>query len=288
MRFALATTHENTTWEAVTTIWDVADKIDLWESAWTGDHFVPFLGDANGPCYEGWTSLTALAARTRRIRCGILVAGMPHRHPAVLAKMAGTLDVASGGRLTLGLGAAWNEVELGAFGIELGDLRTRFDRFDEGVEVITRLLADETTTFQGQHYQLVEARCSPKPVQAPRLPITIGGPGERRTARAVARWADHWDLGFTRPEDIQAKRKALAEHCAAIGRDPSTVTLSAVVLTRQPDNARRDTGEVADEIEAYAEAGCTLALVQALADNPDDARFEIEQLTATCEPLAAA
>lgn len=286
MRFALVTGQENTTWDTLATMWDVADGIDLWESAWTGDHFVPFLSDPSGPCMEGWTTLTALAARTRRIRCGILVAGMPHRHPAVLAKMAAALDVVSEGRLNLGLGASWNDVELGAFGIELGDLRTRFDRFDEGVEVITRLVDpnQETTTFSGEHYRLVDARCSPKPVQ-PHLPVTVGGTGEQRTARAVARWADHWDLGFTRPEDVPAKRKALAEHCATIGRNPDEVTISAVVLTRHGDE-RRPLDDVVDELERYADAGCTLALVETVASDPDGARAEVERLTTACQPLA--
>jgi len=166
MRFALATGQENTTWQSLCALWDAADKIDLWESAWTGDHFYPFLTDPTGPCLEGWTTLTALAARTERLRVGVLVSGMPHRHPAVLAKMAAALDVISGGRVELGLGAAWNQMECSAYGIDLGSLRTRMDRFEEGVEIIAGMLTNDTTTFAGEHYQLDDARCAPKPFAA--------------------------------------------------------------------------------------------------------------------------
>ena len=109
-------------------MWEAADEIALWESAWTGDHFYPFLSDPAGPCLEGWVSLAALAQRTRRLRLGVLVSGMPHRHPAVLAKMAAALDITCGGRLELGLGAAWYQAECDAYGIELGPVGTRMDR----------------------------------------------------------------------------------------------------------------------------------------------------------------
>jgi F420-dependent oxidoreductase-like protein len=287
MRFAIATSNEHTTWPALRALWEAADAVDLWESAWTGDHFLPFLGDPAGPCFEGWVLLTALAQHTRRLRIGVLVSGMPHRHPAVLAKMAATLDVVTDGRLALGLGATWNHAECGAFGLPLGSTRERMDRFDEGVEVVDRLLTAPTTTFSGRYYRLTDARCEPKPVQRPRPPFTIGGPGERRTAAAVARWGDHWDLGFTPPAAVPGKLAALAGHCAALGRDPAEVTVSAVVRTAGSDG-RRDLAAVADDVRAYEDAGCRLALIEALADDPAGARAEIERLTAACEPLASA
>jgi F420-dependent oxidoreductase-like protein len=285
MRFALATGQENTTWDTLCALWEVADATDLWESAWIGDHFTPFLTDPSGPCLEGWVTLTALAQRTQRLKVGVLVSGMPHRHPAVVAKMAATLDVTTGGRLQLGLGAAWHEVELGAFGIELGDMRTRMDRFEEGVEVIDRLLTSDTTTFSGRHYRLVDARCEPKAVQRPRPPFTIGGTGERRTMGVVARWADHWDLGFTPPADVPRKIDLLAERCAAIGRDPAEITLSAVVRTADHDG-RLDLGVVAAQIAAYEEAGVHLAIVEALATDASDAEQEIDRLTTACASVA--
>ena len=271
MRFSLATGQEHTTWDVLRTLWEVADKVDLWESAWVGDHFYPFLGDPSGPCLEGWVTLTALAQYTRRLRLGVLVSGMPHRHPAVLAKMATTLDNISGGRLMLGLGAAWNQLECGAYGISLA---SRMDRFAEGLEVVAGLLANETTTFAGTFYQLTEARCTPKPIQHPRPPITIGGTGERRTLPLVARWADHWDLGFTPPAQVPHKLDLLAAQCAEIGRDVSDITISAVVRTQD-----RDLRAVADEIQAYEQAGCHLAIVEAVAKDTHDAAAEIDRLT---------
>ncbi len=119
MRFALAT-GQGTGWDALCGLWEAADQVELWQSAWTGDHFYPFLSDPSGPCMEGWVTLAALAQRTRRLRLGVLVSGMPYRHPAVLAKMAAALDVTCQGRLELGLGAAWYAMECEAYGIDLG------------------------------------------------------------------------------------------------------------------------------------------------------------------------
>jgi F420-dependent oxidoreductase-like protein len=268
-------------------LWEAADAVELWESAWTGDHFMPFLGDPDGPCFEGWVLLTALAQHTQRIRVGVLVSGMPHRHPAVLAKMAATLDIVTGGRLALGLGAAWNHAECDAFGLPLGSAGERMDRFHEGVEVVDRLLTGATTTFVGRYYRLTDARCEPKPAQRPRPPFTIGGSGERRTAAAVARWGDHWDLGFTPPAAVPGKLAALAGHCATVGRDPAEITVSAVVRTAS-GRRRRDLAAVVDDIRAYQDAGCHLALVEALADGHAEARAEIERLTTACAPLASA
>jgi F420-dependent oxidoreductase-like protein len=287
MRFALATSNEHTTWPALQALWEAADAVELWESAWTGDHFMPFLGDPDGPCFEGWVLLTALTQHTRRLRVGVLVSGMPHRHPAVLAKMAATLDVVSGGRLAIGLGAAWSHAECDAFGLPLGSAQERSDRFAEGIEVIDRLLTSASTTYSGRYYQLRDARCEPKPVQRPRPPFTIGGSGERRTAAVVARWGDHWDLGFTPAVDVPRKLAALARHCDQVGRDPAEITVSAVVRTAAGPR-RRDLGAVVDDVRAYEDAGCHLALVEALADDPADARAEVERLTAACHPLVVA
>ena len=252
MRFALATGQANISWESLCALWEEADQVPLWESAWTGDHFYPFLDDPACLCLEGWIALTALAARTRRLRLEVLVSGMPHRHPAVLAKMAATLDIASGGRLELGLGAAWNQVECGAYGIDLGSVRIRMDRFAEGVEVIVR--ADRACPHVRRR-PLPAARGArePKPVQRPRPPVVVGGTGELRTAGVVARWADHWNLGFARPADVPGKLAALARQCDLIGRDPADIDISVVVRTASRDG--RALTDVAREIDAYAAAG---------------------------------
>jgi len=284
MRLAI-TTGQGIPWDTVRGLWQAADEVPLWESAWTGDHFYPFLSDPGGPCLEGWISLAALAQCTRRLRLGVLVSGMPHRHPAVLAKMAAALDITSGGRLELGLGAAWYQAECEAYGIGLGTVRERMDRLAEGVEVIHRLLTEPSVTFCGRHYRLAGARCEPKPAQRPRPPIVIGGTGERRTAAVVARWADHWNLGFARPRDVARKLAALAGHCAAAERDPGEIDISVVVRTAGP-GGRRDLAEVAGEIGAYEAVGCDLAIVEAAAEYPAEAPQEIARLTAALGPLS--
>src|SRR2546427_2770295 len=167
MRFAVKTAPQNTTWADMVAVWKEADTIDVFESAWLFDHFYPIFSDPTGPCLEGWTALAALAQATRRLRVGVMVTGIVYRHPAVLANMAATVDIVSGGRLELGLGAGWNELECDAYGIDLPPLRERFDRFDEGVEAIVGLLSQTTTTFAGQYVRLTDARCEPKPVQRP-------------------------------------------------------------------------------------------------------------------------
>ena len=144
-------------------VWRAADDIELFESGWTFDHFYPIFSDSNGPCLEGWTVTTALAQATTRLRVGVLVTGIHYRHVAVLANMAAALDIVSGGRLELGVGAGWNVEESEAYGIELGTLTERFDRFDEALEVLVSLLTNEHTTFDGSYYQLTNARNEPKP-----------------------------------------------------------------------------------------------------------------------------
>jgi alkanesulfonate monooxygenase SsuD/methylene tetrahydromethanopterin reductase-like flavin-dependent oxidoreductase (luciferase family) len=167
MRFAFKTSPQNTTWPDMLAVWQQADDIDVFESGWTFDHFYPIFSDSSGPCLEGWTTLTALAQATRRLRLGTLVTGIHYRHPAVLANMAATLDIISNGRLELGIGAGWNEEESGAYGIELGSIRERFDRFEEACQVLIGLLSEETTTFDGKFYQLKDARNEPKGPQRP-------------------------------------------------------------------------------------------------------------------------
>jgi F420-dependent oxidoreductase-like protein len=230
MRFGLSTAPQNTTWEAVLALWQAADEMDVFESAWTFDHFYPIYSDPTGPCLEGWVTLTALAQATRRLRLGCMVSGMLYRHPAVLANMAATLDIISGGRLELGVGAGWNQEECDAYGIELGTLTERFDRFAEGVEVLHALLTQKTSTFSGRYFQLTEARCEPKPVQQPHPPFVIGGRGEKRTLPLVARWAQHWNVGGLTAEEFNPKLAKLHEACARIGRDPKEIVVSVIVL----------------------------------------------------------
>ncbi len=258
MKFGVKTAPQMTTWEAMLDVWRAADGIDLFESAWNFDHFEPILDKPrNGPCLEGWSSLAALAAATSRIRVGCMVTGVPYRHAAVVAKMAATVDHISGGRLELGLGAGWNQAEADAYGIELPPLRERFDRFDAACEAIIGLLTQPQFTFSGPGVTLTDAYCEPKPIQQPHPPITIGGDGEKRTLRAVARYAQRWNTPFTTPELLAHKQEVLARHCADIGRDPSEITITAQLI-HDPANGPAATAEAAS---ALAEAGCEIAVV---------------------------
>jgi len=258
MRFALKTAPQHTEWADMLAVWQAADDMDFFESAWTFDHFYPIFSDSTGPCFEGWTVTTALAQATRRLRVGVLVTGMSYRHPAVLAKMAATLDVVSGGRLELGLGAGWNQEEADAYGIDLhSTLTDRFDAFDEACEVIIGLLTNTTTTFEGKYLQLKDARCEPKPVQQPNPPICIGGGGERRTLRSVARYAQHWNYPGGPASEFSQKIEMLSEHCTAAGRDVSEITTSTHL--RLSEDA--DVASLVEQAEAYAAAGLDLGIV---------------------------
>src|SRR5256884_5992070 len=213
MRFAIKTRPEHTTWARIRDVWQAADEISLFESAWNWDHFYPLTGDLTGPNLEAWTMLAALGQATRRIRLGCQVTGMIYRHPAVLANMAATTDIICGGRLELGLGAGWNQMECDAYGIELPPPRERFARFDEGVEAIVALLSQETTTLNGRYVKLTDARCEPKPVQRPHPPGTIGGRGKKRTPRTAARWAQQGNAIGPGPEAWRGAQAGLAGPC---------------------------------------------------------------------------
>jgi F420-dependent oxidoreductase-like protein len=255
MRFAFKTAPQHTTWTDMLELWRAADDIEVFESGWTFDHFYPITSDTTGPCLEGWTTLAALAQATHRVRLGTLVTGIHYRHPAVLANMASTLDIISGGRLELGIGAGWNEQESGAYGIELGPPGQRSDRFEEACEVLVGLLSQETTTFAGKYYRLVEARNDPKGVQRPHPPICIGGSGERRTLRTAARFAQHWNFVAGTPEQFATKREVLHAHCRDIGRDPGEILLSSHVMF---DGNPATTAAAA---AAFRDAGVELGIV---------------------------
>jgi F420-dependent oxidoreductase-like protein len=257
MRFGIKTRPEHTTWEEIRDVWVAADDIELFDSAWNWDHFYPLSGDLTGPNLEGWTMLAALAQATRRIRLGCQVAGMIYRHPAVLANMAATIDVIAQGRLEVGVGAGWNQQECDAYGIELPPLRERFDQFDEGVQVIIGLLAQETTTFEGKYFQLTDARCEPKPVQRPHPPIVIGGRGPKRTLGAVARWAQQWNAITKDAEDWKSLKEILLLRCDEVGRNPAEIICSVNVRI-EPEQGL---GPAIEQVAAYREAGADLVVL---------------------------
>ncbi|MET7276913.1 TIGR03560 family F420-dependent LLM class oxidoreductase [Kribbella sp. NPDC005582] len=279
MRFAVKTRPEHTTWQRMRDVWVAADQLEIFESAWHWDHFYPLSGDMAGPNLEAWTTLAALAQATSRIRLGCQVTGMIYRHPAVLANMAATTDIISGGRLELGVGAGWNEMETAAYGIELYPLKERFDRFDEGVQAMIALLTEKSANFDGQYIKLTDAYCEPKAVQTPHPPITIGGKGPKRTLRAVARWAQHWNVIVASPEEWKPLKDILVQHCSDIGRDVNEITCS-VNIRIDPDQPL-DVAVAA--AAAYGEAGVDLAVMNLPLDAPPSV---LEPLAKALAPLA--
>lgn len=252
-RYAIKTPTHHTSWDRMLEVWQAADACPVFESAWNFDHFYPIRGDTDGPCLEAWVTLSALAQATERIRVGSMVTGMHFRHPAITASMASSLDIVSEGRFELGLGAGWYALETDAYGMDLGTVGERMTRFEEGTEVIHLLLTQETTDFEGRFYRLRGARNEPKPLQRPRPPIVIGGRGERRTLRLVARFASMWDALFAEDEldEWRRLRGVLWDHCEAIGRDPAEIACSSH-LRVGPDP---DAEELAGRAERLFDAG---------------------------------
>ena len=238
-RYAIKTPNHHTTWDNMLEIWKEADQIETFESAWNWDHLYPLRSDPHGLSLDGWVTLSALARETSRLRIGSMVNGMHFRHPSITAKMAVTLDHISDGRFNLGLGAGWFEEEAEAHGLDLGTMKQRFDRFDEGLEVIVSLLTNEKTDFSGDFYELKGALSEPKAVQQPHPPICIGGSGPKRTLRAVARWAQMWDALMVEPEKWVESREVLEGHCQDVGRDPAEIDCSVHVRYSKDDDVSR-------------------------------------------------
>lgn len=245
MKFSVQVQNDNVSWSTLRAIAETVDK-GSWHTLYDYDHLVPPMAELMphitdnrrayeaADCLEGYSILAAWAALTQRVRIGCLVTAMPFRNPAVLAKMAATIDQISGGRFEFGLGAAWHESEAQAYGISLGTPKERLDRFQEGLEVIRLLLNSEShQSFQGQYFKLDEAPFSPRPVQS-KLPILIGGGGEKRTLKLVAEYADHYNFfiggGMTKEAFIH-KNHVLDQHCQTIGRNPKEIRRSVCFFT---------------------------------------------------------
>ena len=267
-RISFKTPPQLTDWPSLRDVWLEADDIPVYAAGWLFDHFYPIQGEVQGPCLEGWTTLTALAALTKRLRLGVMVTGNTYRHPAVLSKMAATLDVVSGGRLEIGLGAGWNQVEADAYGLPMPALTERFDRLNEACEVIDSLLTQPATTYVGKHYALYDARCEPKPLQRPRPPIVIGGGGERRTIPIAARWADHWNLSGGDVELFRRKLEVLHRCCHEIGRDPASIEVSVQLAAGEPS-------KLAQTAATFTEAGAQHIVVVM---RPPFARADLEPI----------
>ena len=236
IRFGVYSGPQHATFEQYLELWQRCEELGYdWLSVF--DHFMPIVGDPGGPCFEGPTTMAAMAAHTSKVRVAILVSGVTYRHPAVAANIAATIDHISGGRAEYGIGAAWMEDEHRQYGIPFPRLGVRMDMLDEACRVMRGLWTQPRFSFEGEHYRLHDARMEPKPVQE-RLPLIIGGDGEKRTLRIVAEHADVWNTGLHELETFRHKLDVLARHCEAVGRDPATIrkslTLRAVLA---PDEA---------------------------------------------------
>jgi F420-dependent oxidoreductase-like protein len=195
-----------------------------WDGIWIADHFMPNTADREGPTQECLTVLAGIAASVPRVRLGTLVVGNTYRNPAVLAKQAAQVDVISGGRLILGMGAGWQENEHEAYDIPYYTVGGRLRRLEESVQVLRSLFDNERTTFEGRYYHMKDAPLDPKPVQA-RLPLLIGGGGEKKTMRIAAQYADEWNT-WGRPSTLARKGAVLEQHMQDLERDPSTMKRS--------------------------------------------------------------
>lgn len=257
MQFSFKVWSVATDWETVRRTWERADRQGIWHGLWINDHLYPPRSGAEGSILDAWTLLAGAAVVTERLRIGPMVTANTFRHPAVLAKMAVTIDRMSDGRLDLGIGAGWLESEHQAFGIEYGSGSDRFDRLDETFTVVHGLMTSDRFTFDGRFVSIQDAVFEPKPVQQPRPPFVVGGSGPRRTIPLAARWADHWnypDYEY-QPESFAAAKDRLDAGCRAIGRDPGTIHTSVQF------RSSGDPIEARDRMQAYREAGADEVLV---------------------------
>jgi len=238
--------------------WQEADAIPSIEHAWLFDHPMPiFRADPGGPCLDGWTLLAALATQTERLRLGLMVASNLNQTPQWLAKRAATVDIISGGRLEFGLGAGGGEErERLAYGTPTYSAGELLGRLGEACEIIRRMWSEPAVDYTGRYYQAIQAYCAPKPVQRPMPPFVLGGVGEQRTLRIVARYADVWNyprypLGTV--EEFQHKSQLVDQYCAEIGRDPASIARSVQILI----DPREDPAPTRELARDFIAAGAT-------------------------------
>jgi F420-dependent oxidoreductase-like protein len=285
MRFGLQLWSQSTSWPDFRDAALAAERAG-WDSVWTWDHLLAIFGPWEQPIFEGWSTMAGLAPLTTRVRLGLMVGANTFREPGLTAKLATTLDHLSDGRAVLGIGAAWFEREHEAFGIDFGrSVGERLDRLDEAVGIMRRLLDGERFSHDGPAYTLRDALCEPRPIQ-PHLPILIGGSGRQKTLRIVAERADAWNASTT-PDELRELLDVLRGHADAVGRDLSTLEITAsfpLILDDDPRVARArldalmaangtdDLGSgpqltgspeaVADALRPYRDLGVTTVIVR--------------------------
>jgi F420-dependent oxidoreductase-like protein len=293
MKFGAQIPGNQTSWEAMV---EVAKMMDAgrWDSAWTFDHFVPPLAfmDETQDCLEGWMTLAGLGAVTDTLKLGTIVTGNTYRNPALLAKMVATLDAMTGGRAILGLGAAWHVREHEAYGWEFPSMKERSDRLEEACQLIRALFtSEEPVDFDGEYYKLDKAPFAPRTSGPSHIPIMIGGGGEKRTLRTLAKYGDIMNVGGT-PEQFAAKIDVLNGHCEKVGRDPSEITKTAFTILALIDDESKAAGlrarfapeateeerkrtlavgnadHIVDLLKRYGEAGADQVIFQSIPNNP--------------------
>jgi F420-dependent oxidoreductase-like protein len=265
-----------------------------WDGVYFADHFMPNAADTtpmDGDTLECWSVIAGLAASVPRLRLAPLVSSVTYRHPAVLANIAAAVDHISGGRLLVGIGAGWQENEHAAYGLELGSVKERLDRFEEATQILISLLREKRTTFSGDYFRVNDAPNQPVPIQTP-IPLLIGGAGEKRTMRIAARYADEWN-SWTTPDLLAHKVGVLRKHCDDLERDPSEIRVSTQALLflgtdeswlaekRKGDAGRAavigNPSEVTEMIGRYAEAGADEFIV------PDFTMGSLPRRKDTCD-----
>jgi F420-dependent oxidoreductase-like protein len=238
------------------------------------------LATSQDPMLEGYTSLGFLAGQTQTMTLGLMVTGVTYRHPGLLAKVVTTLDILSGGRALLGLGAAWYEREHRGLGVPFPPVSERFERLEETLQICRQMWSDDEGPYQGRHYQLAETICSPPPIQKPGPRILVGGSGERKTLRLVARYADACNLFAADPAVVAHKLDVLARHCEAEGRDPAGIETTILGVTNPLD----DVDAFLSSMEGYAKLG--VGLVEVMPIGPDPVAW-VTELTGRVVPRLA-
>ncbi|MEY2471073.1 MAG: hypothetical protein QOK28_402 [Actinomycetota bacterium] len=263
-----------------------------WDGVYFADHFMPNSGTLepmDGPTLECWSVLAGLAAATTRLRLAPLVTSVTYRHPTVIANIAAAVDNISNGRLLLGLGAGWQENEHTAYGLELGTIKERLNRFEEAVQVIRSMVSvgEKRTNFTGAYYTVTDAPNQPEPVQLA-IPILIGGGGEKRTLKIAAQYADEWNA-WTDPEVLRHKVGVLRQHCDAVGRDPSEIKVSTQAMLFLSDDEAwlkdkrgqsalaGNAKEVTEVVAAYKDAGADEIII------PDFTMGSMSRRKGTCD-----
>lgn len=275
MRVGLDVSQHQLTWEELARRARYAEDAGF-DGVWVFDHFKPLYGDARGPCLEGWSLLSALAAATSRVRLGTLVTGVTYRHPAVLAAQAVTVDHVSSGRLELGIGGAWFEQEHRELGIPFPPVGERIARLEEAVRVLLALMTEDDVSLDGRHYALRGATYRPRPIQRPHPPIWIGASG-RRVLGVAARRADAWH-GFGSVRELGRMASILDAEAERAGRDPAAILRATSLSVSEPWEEVRSTAA------ALAKAGFGYLVVSW----PSEGRGRLDEFVRTLMPDVAA